>query len=290
MNQKNNIYQIIQINSNLAIVSNSIETITCKIRGIFKYSKINKKPLVGDYVKIEKNNDDFLIVDILDRSSHIIRPSIANIDSVIVVQSIIEPDFNFHLLMKFLAYYETFITNVILVFTKQDITNDQQLEKFNFYKNILINDGYIVFVLPDKEQLNDLKIYLNNKTFCFAGNSGVGKSTLINELIPNLNLKTQEISKSLNRGKHTTTTSRLIENHNYKLIDTPGFSSIDINLLTKNELAKSYHDFKKYSLSCKYSNCLHQNEPYCAIKQAVENNKISNIRYEQYLQILKEIN
>lgn len=286
---KNNNYQIIQINSNLAVVSNYEEIHICKIKGIFKYSKINKKPVVGDYVKIQKNDDEYLLVDILERHNHIIRPNIANIDTVILVQSIVEPDFNFHLIMKFLAYYETFVDNVILVFTKIDVASQAELDKVNIYIETFKHDGYKVFLLPNEQNIQQLEKELIDKTFCFAGNSGVGKSTLINKLIPNLNLKTQEISKFLNRGKHTTTTSRIIQNENYKLIDTPGFSSIDINLITKHELARSFHDFKAKSLSCKFSNCLHRNEKNCAIKDAVEKNEISALRYEQYLQLLKEM-
>lgn len=288
MNQNNN-YQIIQINSNLAIVSNYNETHVCKIKGIFKYSKINKKPIVGDYVKIQKKDDEYILIDILKRKNFIIRPNVANIDTVILIQSIVEPNLNFHLLMKFLAYYETFIDNVILVFTKIDIANKLEINEANTYINAFKHDGYKVFLLPNEKNFNELKNELKNKTFCFAGNSGVGKTTLINKLIPNLNLKTQEISKYLNRGKHTTTTSKIIEYDNYRLIDTPGFSSIDINLISKNELARSFHDFRNIGLNCKFSNCLHQNEKDCAIKEAVKNNEILNIRYEQYLQLLKEI-
>lgn len=286
---KNNQFQIIQINSNLAVVSNNIDTHICKIKGIFKHTKINKKPLVGDFVDIVEINNEWIIRDILPRHTHIIRPSVANIDTVILVQSIIEPDFNFHLLMKFLAYYEYFVNDVILVFTKYDIASSEQLSKFNIFYEALVNDGYTVICLPNETNWKKMQDILNGKLFCLAGNSGVGKSTMINKLLPNLNLKTQEISKSLNRGKHTTTTATIINGSNYQLMDTPGFSSIDINLLTKLELSKSYHDFKQLSLQCKYSNCLHNNEPNCAIKNAVQNKQISQLRYEQYLEILKEM-
>lgn len=286
---KNNQFQIIQINSNLAVVSNNIDTYVCKIKGIFKHSKINKKPLVGDFVDIVEINNEWIIRDIFPRHTHIIRPSVANIDTVILVQSIIEPDFNFHLLMKFLAYYEYFVNDVILVFTKYDIASSEQLNKFNVFYQALVSDGYTVICLPNENNWKKMQDILSGKLFCLAGNSGVGKSTMINKLLPNLNLKTQEISKSLNRGKHTTTTATIVNGSNYQLMDTPGFSSIDINLLTKLELSKSYHDFKQLSLQCKYSNCLHNNEPNCAIKNAAQNKQISQLRYEQYLEILKEM-
>ncbi len=288
-NSSKSIGQIIQINSNLAIVDINDKQLTCKIRGLLKYNQ-DSKPIVGDFVEIISVNNELVIRNILERKSHIIRPNVANIDVVVLVQSIIEPKFNFHLMMKYLAYYESFIGEVLIVFTKQDLITQAQSNEFEKYLEIFKNNGYDIFCLPNKNEFSRLQGLLENKTFCLAGNSGVGKTTITNQLFPHLNLKTQEISHALNRGKHTTTTATLIKEQNYKLIDTPGFSSIDINLLTKQELAKSYHDFKQISLQCKYSNCLHINEPYCAIKKAVENNEINLLRYQQYLEISKEIN
>ena len=140
----------------------------------------------------------------------------------------------------------------------------------------------------DYKDLEEIKFNISNKTMCLVGNSGVGKSTLLNKINPNLALRTQEISKALNRGKHTTTNNQMIIFNNGMFIDTPGFSSIDI-FLTPNELAYSFHDFRKYSPMCKFSNCLHINEPNCQIKKLVETNRIDCNRYNNYLKMQEEL-
>ena len=263
--------QIIKINSNLIlVVLENNQIITCKLKGVLKY-KTNSitKPVVGDYVKGEFVNNEPIITTISERKNFLIRPSVSNIDIVIIVQSTNEPDFNFNLLMKFLGYYETFVSQVFIVITKMDLINNR------------------VFCLPNENELHTLKKCLAQKTFCLVGNSGVGKTTLINNIIPNLNLKTQPISKALNRGKHTTTTAQIIINDNYKLVDTPGFSSFDIKLINKTQLANSYQSFFAISCKCKYANCLHLNENGCAIKQAVDAKKIDQCFYDEYVKILK---
>ena len=280
--------QIIQIHSNLAVVEDNNSTLVCKLKGILKYNQ-TIKPVVGDFIEYEIINNEPVVVSILPRNNYLIRPKVANIDTIILVQSLVQPNFNFHLLMIFLAYYETFVDEVIIVFTKSYLINQEQFNHLTNYFQALKSDGYNLFFLPKENEFDALKKYLLHKTFALAGNSGVGKSTIMNKLIPNLNAKTQEISLFLNRGKHTTTSSHLIKTVKFNLIDTPGFSSIDINLLTKLQLAHSYHDFKKYSLNCKYSNCLHINEPNCAVKTAIETKKLSLLRYQEYLNILKDI-
>lgn len=289
MKNKKNKAQIIQIHSNLAVVvdDDNNSTLVCKLKGILKYNQ-TIKPVVGDFVEYEIINNEPIVVGILPRNNYLIRPKVANIDTIILVQSLVQPNFNFHLLMIFLAYYETFVDEVIIVFTKSDLINPEQFSYLTNYFQALKSDGYKLFFLPEENEFNALKEYLLHKTFALAGNSGVGKSTIMNKLIPNLNAKTQEISLFLNRGKHTTTSSHLIKTTKFNLIDTPGFSNIDINLLTKLQLAHSYHDFKKYSLNCKYSNCLHINEPNCAVKTAIELKKLSLLRYQEYLNILKD--
>ena len=286
--------QIIKINSNLILVLiENNQVITCKLKGILKYKNDNPicRPLVGDYVQVTFINNEFIINKIYKRKNYLIRPSIANIDTIIIVQSTKEPDFNFNLIMKFLAYYETFINEVIIIISKMDLINsDDENHQINFYKKIFTNQKYKIFCLPNENELLELKNFLSNKTFCFVGNSGVGKSTIINSIIPNIKLKTQEISYSLNRGKHTTTSSQIIINNNYKLIDTPGFSSFDIKLINKNQLANSYKAFYEFSNNCKFSNCLHLNEQNCAIKKAVIEKKIDKFFYDEYLKILKIIN
>lgn len=285
----NNFGLVVQVFATTAKVYYQNEYYICKIKGKIKISKLHNDIVVGDYVQLSKINDEYIIISIKERKNFIIRPKVANIDTVVVVQSIIEPNFNFHLLMKYLAYYETFIGNVVIMITKSDLCDYKQLENFNIYYQLLKDANYLVFLSNREDNFLEFKNLIKNKIFCLAGNSGVGKSTLINKLLPNLSLKTQEISNSLNRGKHTTTTIQLIIDNNYYLIDTPGFSSIDINLLTPLQLAHSYHDFYKLSNNCKFTNCLHINEPNCAIKNSVAINQISDQRYKTYCEIIKEL-
>ncbi len=285
----NNFGLVIQVFATTSKVYFQGEYHICKIKGKIKISKIHNDIVVGDYVELTKINDEYVIISIKERQNFIIRPKVANIDTVVIVQSIIEPNFNFHLLMKYLAYYEIFIGNVVIMITKSDLCNSKELDDFNFYYKILKGANYKVFLSNNDENFESFKKIIKNKIFCLAGNSGVGKSTLINRLLPNLSLRTQEISNSLNRGKHTTTTSQLIIDNNYYLIDTPGFSSIDINLLTPLQFSHSYHDFYQLSVGCKFANCLHINEPNCAIKDAIIDKKISEIRYKIYCEIMNEL-
>lgn len=285
----NNFGLVVQVFATTAKVYYQNEYHICKIKGKIKISKLHNDIVVGDYVELSKVNDEYIIVSVKERKNFIIRPKVANVDTVVVVQSIIEPNFNFHLLMKYLAYYETFIGKVVVVITKSDLCDYKQWENFNTYYQLLKDANYSVFLSNKENDFSKFENLIKNKIFCLAGNSGVGKSTLINRLLPNLSLKTQAISTSLNRGKHTTTTTQLIIDNDYYLIDTPGFSSIDINLLTPLQFAHSYHDFYKQSNNCKFANCLHINEPNCVIKDLVANNEISTQRYKVYCEIIKEL-
>ncbi|WP_412031869.1 ribosome small subunit-dependent GTPase A [Malacoplasma muris] len=241
--------------------------------------------LVGDNVEFIKEDSTYIIEKILPRKNKLIRPSVANIDIIIIVISVVEPKLNTFQLNKYLAYYEyQNIDNVIIYFSKMDLLKekDEILNKINEYKK----DGYKCLFSDKTESIDTINtLFDKNNVICLAGESGVGKSTLINKLIPDSNITTNIISKSLNRGKHTTTTSNLISYKNGFIVDTPGFGSIELNI-PNDEIAKSYNDFRSYGKYCKFRNCLHKNENGCKVKEMVEKNKISKERYNDYLKII----
>lgn len=262
--------------------------ISAKPKGILRYDNSSIKPVVGDNVVVEENSGSYLICEIKERKNLLIRPNVANIDELLIIQSIIQPDINLYLLDKFLAHYESRVNNVSIYFTKLDLLSDNKRQEIESIIKMYKDNGYSIYCSNNDQDIEKIKYNLGHKTMCLAGNSGVGKSTLLNKINPDLGLKTQEISRALNRGKHTTTNNQMIIYEKGMFIDTPGFSSIDI-FLTSHELANSFHDFNKYSPLCKFSNCLHINEPNCKIKELVSISRISESRYNNYLRMQEEI-
>jgi len=263
--------------------------VLAKQRGKLKFNKT--KPLVGDNVLLsfEKPNN-YWIEKIKERINKIDRPEIANINQTLIVSSIVEPNLSTLLIDKFLIIMESRNIKPILIFTKKDLAkNSDYLFVVNSYKK----NNYETFIVNSLENKIDpkLKKILNNKLTLITGQTGVGKSTLINLLNPDLELKTQEISKALNRGKHTTRYTEIFNVFdNAYVVDTPGFSSLEIDNLSLEEMANSFHDFEKASQKCKFRNCLHISEKNCKVKKLVQEKKISKERYENYLKIINEKN
>ncbi|MCV3743807.1 ribosome small subunit-dependent GTPase A [Ureaplasma sp. ES3154-GEN] len=258
------------------------------IKGIFKYENQKHKPLVGDNVQVELIDNQYVIVAFTERTNTLIRPRIANVDVVVIVSSFQQPYLNVYQLNKLIAYYEfQNIRHVVLAFSKYDLLDDQN-EADTIIQNFR-KDNYQVFNLQKKTDLNVLKNLITNHVFCLVGQSGVGKSTLINKLLQADVQKTQGVSLSLQRGKNTTTATKLIPVSNAFLVDTPGYSSLDLSILTPQELARSFKDFAQLSLKCKFQDCLHVSEPMCAVKQAIEQHEILEFRYKDYLLMLKEV-
>ncbi|WP_338822473.1 ribosome small subunit-dependent GTPase A [Mycoplasmopsis felifaucium] len=251
--------------------------------GVLRYK--NNSPVVGDFVKFD---EDKHLSNILERKNLLIRPKVANIDNVLIVMSIVEPNFSTFLVDKYMAYIEANNIVPILVITKNDIDNFDTCSKI---ENEYISLGYRVISVNYNNNIwvDKIKSIFKNHTNVLMGQSGVGKTTLINK-ITNSNYYTQEISKNANRGKHTTRVVQIVNAFDGELIDTPGFSSLDIHF-SKTEIAKSFKQFKELGAFCKFKSCLHCNEPeeYCNIKLSVKNNVIPLFRYENYLKILKEI-
>ncbi len=262
------------------------DIIQCKARG--KFRKEDIKPLVGDWVSIEilPQNKGY-ILDIQPRKNCLIRPLIANIDQAILVFSCKEPDFSSLLLDRFLAVIESQAIQPIICISKMDLVdeNDPIFDMIFQYRKA----GYAVYPFSSyKEMGTDIfETLFDGKISVVTGQSGVGKSSLFNRLNHELSLETQEISKALGRGKHTTRHVELIPFKHGWVADTPGFSSLEITL-TPLELSQSYHDFKDYSALCRFRGCLHDQEPGCMVKKKVEMHQISQDRYQHYLQFLNE--
>ena len=262
----------------------------CKAKGVFRKEKI--KPLVGDVVEIdildevEKKGN---IVEILERTNELIRPAVANIDQALVVFAVTKPKPHFNLLDRFLVMMESKGIPVILCFNKKDIATEEEIQQL---KEIYANCGYeIVFTSARENQnIEEVKALLKNKTTAIAGPSGVGKSSIINLLQENVQMETGSISEKIERGKHTTRHSELIwiEENTY-IMDTPGFSSLYTNEFEKEELKYYFTEFEPYEGNCRFLGCDHVHEPDCAVKEALEEGKIHPIRYENYLEMYKEL-
>ncbi len=269
--------QIIKIIAGFFDIENNDKIYRVRGSGNLRNYKIT--PIVGDFV--EFTPDKFLL-KVYPRKNFFTRPKVANIDQAMIIMSLKNPRFSPFLLDKFLAIVESKEILPIIILTKID------LDVNHSWKKDYQSQGYQVFEVNNLHFKNNLlKKLFFNKTSVFIGQSGVGKSNTINN-IANLNLDTQEISSYLKRGKHTTRVVEIINFAGGKLIDTPGFSTINFDL-KKLELARSFHDFRKLSADCQFAkNCLHHYEKKCAIKNAVVKNIILLSRYESYLKLLKE--
>lgn len=262
----------------------------CKAKGIFR--KDNQKPLVGDDVEIQILDEEEgkgNIEKLLPRKSELIRPAVANIDQALVIFASVKPQPNFNLLDRFLIMMEQQNIPCIICFNKADIDEDKEGAS---YEKMYCTCGYETLQVSAKtgQGIEELKRMLMGKTTTVAGPSGVGKSSIINELQTGIRMETGAISTKIERGKHTTRHSELIAmEENTYILDTPGFSSLGLFDLEKEDLAKYYPEFVNYEKYCKFAGCAHMNEPVCGIKEAVEDGEISALRYENYRLLYQEL-
>ncbi len=270
-------------------VKTSDDLIECRARGNFREENIT--PLVGDNVKIRISSEDNsgYIDEICKRKTQLKRPAVANITQAIIVMSIKEPDINTWLLDRFIIMAENEGLNIVICINKIDINLDKSLLIKKIYEDI----GYEVLItsIEDNSGIEELRKSLENNTSVFAGPSGVGKSSLLNLINPKYKLETGSISSKNKRGKHTTRHTELLylEENSY-VLDSPGFSSLDISFIEDERQLKQYFlEINKYGQRCKFLNCLHLNEPGCEVKNQVDIGNISKDRYENYISFLEEI-
>ena len=262
----------------------------CKARGVFR--KDNRKPLVGDNVNMEvldevakKGN----ITELLDRKSELIRPAVANVDQALIIFSITKPAPSLNLLDRFLIMMQRQKLPCVVCFNKQDIAAQEEKTE--------LKDAYekcgcrVMFVSAlQKEGLAELKEALHGKTTTVAGPSGVGKSSLINKLQDTTVMETGSISEKIERGRHTTRHSELLFlGEGTYIMDTPGFSSLSLFDMEKEDLPECYPEFAEYTDDCRFRGCAHINEPVCGVKKALQEGKISKVRYENYTLLYEEL-
>ena len=262
----------------------------CKAKGAFRNQKI--KPLVGDDVEIaivDEETKKGNIEKILPRKNELIRPAVANIDLALIIFAAAKPQPNFNLLDRFLIMMEYQDVPVTICFNKKDLATTEELE---FLYETYQSCGYQVILSStfQGDGLDEIRQVLKGKTTVVAGPSGVGKSSITNALQENVKMETGEISKKLKRGKHTTRHSQVIPvGEDTYLMDTPGFSSLYLTDMEEQELKDYFPEFRKYEGQCRFQGCRHIHEPGCAVKEALENHKISSLRYEDYLGLYEEL-
>ncbi len=262
-----------------------VDDVEYECRASTKLKRNKQKIITGDYVEFDEN--ECYINSIYPRERELIRPKIANVHNVMLIFSATEPKMNFGLLDRMILVMEKNRLETTIVITKMDLLSKEQIkqikEQMQYYQSI----GYKVFYSQLKGDLKSLEAEIAKDKYVFTGQTGVGKSTLINQLIPSLNLETQEISKALGRGKHTTRELTFYRLNNSYIIDTPGFSALDINL-TKEDIRDNYVDFVDLADQCRFNGCYHINEPNCNVKENITSNMMQN-RYDNYKKLIEEI-
>ena len=284
------------------VKSENGDVLECRLKGKFRTKgiKSTNPVVVGDKVRVEQTDESSMIVELFDRKNYIIRKSVnlskqthivaSNVDQAILMVTIQQPITTTGFIDRFLAAAQSFRIEVLIIFNKLDIYDDEMMNTQKKLRQIYEKIGYncmSLSVLHDK--LDDLQKAMKNKVNVIAGHSGVGKSTLINKLQPGLNLVTKEISKTHKQGQHATTFSELYTlDFGGSIIDTPGIKGFGMVEMKKKELGDYFREFIVVKNDCNFHNCIHLNEPDCAVKQALANESIAQSRYASYLSMLEE--
>lgn len=272
--------QIYKIHSNFYYINSNNETFECKLREVLKKTK--QSVFVGDYVEFSNG----AIEKVLPRKNYIPRPSVANIDRIIIISAVKEPELDFSQLNRYISFAKYYGIEAVLCFNKNDLSvDDKIIEKvFSIYEPL----GYDIIFTSALEGLgiDDFNEILEGKTSVLCGMSGVGKSSLINS-ISGLNLRTKEVSEKTSRGTHTTRHCEIIQiNKKTRIVDTPGFSNLKFDFILPIDTDKLFPEIYKYKKDCKFQDCLHINESGCAVKENID--KIDSTRYKSYLEFVEE--
>lgn len=262
----------------------------CKAKGVFRNKKI--KPLVGDNVLIDiisDNEHTGNITDILLRKNELIRPAVANIDQAMIVFASLSPEPNFNLLSRFLVMMEYNRIDTVICFNKTDQVDscilDKMIKDFSGCGSRIITSS-----VTKNKGIDEIREVLQNKTTAFAGPSGVGKSSILNSVFPEAETRTGEISGKINRGKHTTRHTEIFNiTGDTFVLDTPGFTSLDYDVVEDKDLRFYFNEFTEYEGKCRFNGCVHVNEPDCAVKAAVTEGRISELRYKIYTDMYNEL-
>ncbi|MDF2684054.1 MAG: ribosome small subunit-dependent GTPase [Brevibacillus sp.] len=282
--------RIVKALSGFYYVADEGRIFSCRARGLFKKKGAKVNPLVGDWVVYDViNEEEGYVMEVGERTSELVRPPISNVDQAVLVFSMYKPAFSALLLDKFLVHTENAGIDSVIILSKADQVSEEEVAAVvEKYEAI----GYTVIPTSTKQQrgLQEVRDILHDRISVFAGQSGVGKSSLINALFPGVSLQTGDVSEKLGRGKHTTRHVELIalDGGGY-VADTPGFSSLEFMDLTELDLAEAFRDFSDRAPDCKFRGCLHVTEPSCAVQDAVESGELSKERYDNYLQFREEL-
>lgn len=268
------------ISNDYTVYTDTQDIYICKARGKFRNDKIT--PLVGDIVEFDPKNK--YILKVFERKNELIRPPVSNIDQAFIITSVKDPDFSTNLLDKLLIVIEFSNIMPIICFTKLDLLTKEELIQINNYISYYKKIGYKVLINTEYEEIRKM---FKDKITVFTGQSGAGKSTLLNKLDSNLNIKTDQISYALGRGKHTTRHVELLNIYDGWVADTPGFSSLDLTRLSNNDIKQNFIEFNNYQHLCKYKDCMHDRENECGVKEKVKEKVILESRYLNYLKFIK---
>ena len=264
----------------------------CRAKGIFR--ALGKKPLVGDDVEIDITDTVSVpmegnVRELLPRTNALVRPNVANVDQALLIFAITHPAPSYNMLDRFLITMQEKELDAILCFTKRDLATEEEIHELReTYEACGCTVLFISSFIP--ETLGQVKEILRGKTTVLTGPSGAGKSTLINMLCPDANMQTGELSRKIRRGKNTTRHVELLAaGESTYLVDTPGFTSLWVQDIEPDRLHYYYPEFEKWESKCRFNGCIHINEPDCAVKAALEDGKISRIRYRNYCEIYEEL-